>query len=91
MGILPENYIRIRLLFTKILGGKCRYCGSNINLEFDHIYPSKVSMSNMSRSKREWHWFDEYIKGNIQLLCKKCNNKKQDSCPIYHTIGEAIL
>jgi len=91
MPIKPENYKIIRDHFIKLLGGECVICHSKENIEFDHIIPIKTCVSKMSRSKREWHWFTEYAKGNLQLLCPGCNNKKNDSYPIYHTYGGSIL
>jgi len=47
-------------------GGKCRNCGSEDNLCFDHIYPySKGGASNTPK--------------NIQILCSKCNSEKSDN------------
>ena len=46
-------------------GGKCVQCGSNENLEFDHIIPFSKGGANTYR--------------NIQLLCQPCNRSKSDS------------
>jgi hypothetical protein len=47
-------------------GGICQCCGSYENLEYDHISPySCGGNSNAS---------------NIQLLCRKCNRSKSNSC-----------
>ena len=42
--------------------GKCIKCGSNKQLEFDHIIPIALGGSNTER--------------NIQLLCEVCNREK---------------
>lgn len=43
-------------------GGRCRHCGSNDNLQFDHITPYSKGGTNDVR--------------NIQLLCGHCNESK---------------
>ncbi|WP_418287783.1 HNH endonuclease [Limihaloglobus sulfuriphilus] len=45
--------------------GKCVCCGSNENLEFDHIIPHSKGGADTAR--------------NLQLLCQSCNRKKSDS------------
>ena len=44
--------------------GKCVECGTNKNLEFDHIIPHSKGGANTYR--------------NVQLLCEKCNREKSD-------------
>ena len=44
--------------------GRCVLCGSNENIEFDHIVPFSKGGSNTYR--------------NIQILCESCNRKKSD-------------
>ena len=42
--------------------GKCCQCGSNVDLEFDHIVPLALGGANTER--------------NLQLLCARCNREK---------------
>lgn len=54
-----------KIVFTRD-GGICQCCGSSYSLEYDHIVPfSCGGDSNPS---------------NIQLLCRKCNRSKSNSC-----------
>ena len=45
--------------------GKCTKCGSQENLEFDHIIPVSKGGANTAR--------------NIQLLCERCNREKSNN------------
>jgi len=47
-------------------GGICKCCGSSLLLEYDHITP--FSCGGISDAS------------NIQLLCRKCNRSKSNSC-----------
>jgi len=58
---IPED---VRFAVWRRDEGKCVKCGSNKNLEFDHIIPVSKGGSNTER--------------NIQILCEKCNREKSD-------------
>ena len=46
--------------------GRCKCCGSSLNLEYDHITPYSCGGSSDA--------------SNIQLLCMQCNRSKSNSC-----------
>lgn len=54
-----------KIVYTRD-GGSCKCCGSSENLEYDHIIPYSCGGSSEV--------------SNIQLLCKKCNRSKSNSC-----------
>jgi hypothetical protein len=56
---IPED---VQIFVWNRDGGKCVKCGSNKNLEFDHIIPLSKGGNNTSR--------------NLQLLCESCNRAK---------------
>lgn len=58
---IPES---IRFEVWRRDEGKCVMCGSQKNLEFDHIIPISKGGANTAR--------------NIQLLCQDCNRHKSD-------------
>jgi len=43
-------------------GGRCRNCGSDSNLQFDHIIPQSKGGSGVAE--------------NVELLCRDCNLRK---------------
>lgn len=59
---IPED---VRIFVWKRDDGRCVQCGSQENLEFDHIIPVSKGGSNTAR--------------NIQLLCETCNRRKSGS------------
>jgi hypothetical protein len=54
-----------KIVFTRD-GGRCQCCGSFESLEYDHIMPYSCG----GRSDPS----------NIQLLCRRCNRSKSNSC-----------
>lgn len=66
---------KVRQEAYKILGGKCKVCGSTEKLEFDHVDPASKSFhiaSNWTRARKDL--FQELQK--CQLLCKKHHTEK---------------
>ncbi|HXP86712.1 MAG TPA: HNH endonuclease signature motif containing protein [Bryobacteraceae bacterium] len=59
---IPDD---VRLFVWQRDEGVCVRCGSNLNLEFDHIIPVTEGGSSTAR--------------NVQLLCETCNRKKGKS------------
>ncbi len=59
---IPDD---VKIFVWKRDQGKCVKCGSQTNLEFDHIIPVSKGGSNTAR--------------NIQLLCESCNRKKSNN------------
>lgn len=63
-----------------LLGNQCVECGSDTNLEFDHINPAtkKANISSLLTSSKE-NFFSELSK--CQLLCGNCHKRKTASEP----------
>jgi hypothetical protein len=59
---IPDD---VKIFVWKRDEGRCVKCGSNRNLEFDHIIPWSMGGSDTTR--------------NLQLLCEECNNLKGGS------------
>ncbi len=58
---IPEE---VQMFVWRRDGAKCVKCGSQENLEFDHVIPVSKGGANTNR--------------NIQLLCEACNRSKSD-------------
>jgi len=61
--LIPTN---VKVEVWKRDKGCCVYCGSNVNLRYDHIIPFSKGGSSTTAA-------------NIQLLCASCNLKKHDN------------
>lgn len=66
----------IRAALVEKLGGCCVECGSDRRLEFDHIYGTTVQLDRLSGYDRILLYRKEAEQGLLQLLCKKCNQKR---------------
>lgn len=66
---------RKRKFLKKILGNKCKKCGSKSKLEFDHLNPKKKKFKISKYIDLDVNSLIDEIKG-CQLLCKKCHHDK---------------
>jgi 5-methylcytosine-specific restriction endonuclease McrA len=66
-------YHKRRKLLISLLGGECVQCGAKVNLNIDHIDPTKKSI-NFTKTLSLDVVLEEL--GKCQLLCVKCHKKK---------------
>jgi len=62
-----------------LLGKKCRVCGETNDLEFDCIEPVGSFHHGKSTDYRATFYWNQFRKGNLQLLCAKTNAVKGDT------------
>ena len=65
MGYVPDNYWEI---LVDRYGELCLSCGTNENLELDHVVP-------LAQGTKETKLHDI---SNFQILCRSCNARKKD-------------
>lgn len=73
-----NRYHERRKLWVERLGGKCSACGSDKDLEFDHIDPAKKKLA----VSEKWSSNDNDILCELnkcQLLCRSCHEAKSKS------------
>ncbi len=58
------------------LGGKCAQCGATTDLTFDHLLPRTWKSKDVHATKRLRLYAEEAERGEIQLLCGRCNSSK---------------
>ena len=84
---------RRRAMAVKVLGGKCAWCGSTENLEFDHIHPKDKDPDLRGKQGSMWSWPWQRIETELEkcwLLCHECHRvKTRDDRPevIHGTAG----
>lgn len=69
-------YQQRREALLDMLGRKCKHCGANDNLTFDHIRPADWPRNRYSSHERLRLYLQEAKIGNIQILCHRCNPSK---------------
>jgi len=73
------HFTRATIFFA--LGRFCNYCRSKKELEFDIIIPQGDPGGHhckMSSTSRTAFYKREFYRGNLQILCSKCNSGKND-------------
>lgn len=76
---------RVELL--TILGNKCKHCGTTEHLEFDLLIPLGHAHHHYDTSWAMSFYRQQHERGNVQILCKKCNAKKGDDLQLSsHTV-----
>jgi len=58
------------------LGGKCATCPRTENLHCDCIIPQGCAHHFMPWPQRVRFYWQEHLKGNLQLLCPRCHIRK---------------
>jgi 5-methylcytosine-specific restriction endonuclease McrA len=69
---MKSRWVLRRASAVEYLGGKCAWCNSTGNLEFDHIDPYSKLMSIARASSRSEKFFWAEV-DKCQLLCHDCH------------------
>lgn len=67
-----------RLYLLHLCGDQCEWCGTKKDLEFDCKIPCGDAHHRMDTSHAMSFYWKQWLAGNLQLLCQKCNAKKGD-------------
>lgn len=80
----------LRVYLRSQLGASCKQCGADhdVCLEFDCISPCGDEHHRMNSHDRLEFYLHEFIKGNLQVLCSPCNNKKSHSEGSQHYLNQ---
>jgi len=58
------------------LGGRCAFCGTTLDLQFDLKVGDGAEHHGMSSHDRALFYIKEFNRGNLQLLCGLHNREK---------------
>lgn len=72
---MRNRWINRREKAIEQLGGKCVLCGSDRDLQFDHIDPMNKSVNIAKMSSASERRFQEEL-SKCQLLCSNCHEDK---------------
>lgn len=70
-----NNWHRLRKQYLELLGNECVKCGSNEDLEFDHIDPTEKEYEIKALTTRKRETILKEL-AKCQLLCKSCHLQK---------------
>lgn len=74
-----ERYHKRKAYYIDLMGGKCVLCGSEVDLEIDHIDPSTKEFAlGKAFAGFSTKRIEQEIK-KCQLLCKSCHIEKTNS------------
>lgn len=72
-----DTALRLKQKLLGLLGSQCQQCGSQEDLEFDHLGPTKrYESSRLSQLDRLRKYLREAERQELQVLCRLCNQKK---------------
>jgi 5-methylcytosine-specific restriction endonuclease McrA len=72
---MAKRYAERRSLAIEVLGGQCVACGTEDDLQFDHVDPSIKAFTVSENLHRRWG--DVVVElTKCQLLCKPCHDLK---------------
>lgn len=66
----------LRAELVRVLGGKCARCPRTENLHCDCITPQGAAHHFMPWPQRVRFYWQQHLKGNLQLLCPQCHVAK---------------
>lgn len=67
---------RLRAKLIAILGGRCVECGTEENLEPDHLQPREWRARDVWAATRNLIYLREAKEGKVVLRCRSCNASK---------------